>query len=304
MNRRILAALLKTGIAAGVACFAAGLLLTCYPPLWGAWWWLASPSPRECSMAEAVRSVGYAAKYTAAEQRIAASARMVERDGDLQLWDIPGARPFWLCHDFQSANAITFAEQVADQYSHPAVHLQRGDIVLDVGADFGSVTWRALQSGAQKVVAIEIAPQKWECLKRTFAREIAEGRVVVVQQGVWDRDGTLELSGDSVVLDRGKAKQTVGVTTIDHLVENLHLPRVDFIAMDIEGAEKPVLRGAIETLRRFHPRMAIAAEHLADDVVAIPKTVTSMAPNYRTICGRCELENRRLVSKVLWFAQQ
>ena len=301
MFRRILVALMKTGIVLGCAFIGTVALLRCCPPLGGAWWWLASPSPKECNMAEAVRSVGYLGRYDAAETRIASSARMIQRDGDLQLWDIPGARQFWIYQDFQRRNATTFAEQVADQYGHPDVHVQPGDIVLDVGADFGSVTWRALQSGAQKVVAIEIAPQKWECLKRTFAKEIAEGRVVVVPLGVWDQDGTLELGDDSVVMDRGKTKQTVRVTTIDHLVADLHLPRVDFITMDIEGAEKPALRGAAETLRRFHPRMAIAAEHLPDDAVAIPKTVTGMVSNYRTICGRCELRDRRLVANVLWF---
>jgi hypothetical protein len=104
-----------------------------------------------------------------------------------------------------------------------------------------------------------------------------------------------------VVIDRGQTKQTVRVTTIDHLVEELHLPRVDFISMDIEGAEKPALRGAVETLRKFHPRMAIAAEHLADDTVAIPKTVHEMVPAYQAICGRCEMHDRRLVSNILWF---
>jgi FkbM family methyltransferase len=34
------------------------------------------------------------------------------------------------------------------------------------------------------------------------------------------------------------------VTTIDHLVEELQLGRVDYIKMDIEGSEREALKGA------------------------------------------------------------
>jgi FkbM family methyltransferase len=51
------------------------------------------------------------------------------------------------------------------------------------------------------------------------------------------------------------------LTTIDKIVDELHLPRVDLIKMDIEGAEVKALAGARNTLSRFHPRMSTAAEH-------------------------------------------
>jgi FkbM family methyltransferase len=210
-------------------------------------------------------------------------------------------REFWVLGAFDKMNALAFAEQAALQYWHPSVHFQPGDIVLDVGADYGSVTFEALRAGAQKVIAIEIAPEKWPCLERTFAKEISEGRVVVVREGAWDSESTLELGGDSVVLERGSQKQRVRVTTIDQMVLELRLPRVDFITMDIEGAEKAALRGAVNTLRKFRPRMAIASEHLPDDTVAIPRTVHAMVPDYEVICGQCNSVNYKLLAQVIWF---
>jgi predicted RNA methylase len=59
-----------------------------------------------------------------------------------------------------------------------------GAVVLDCGAHVGVYTRRALNEGAAKVIAIEPVPQTVECLRRTFRREIAEGRVVVYQKGV------------------------------------------------------------------------------------------------------------------------
>lgn len=264
--------------------------------------WAGATGEKQCTLAETLRSARYFQELQAARSRIAGSARMVERDGELQLWEVPGARRFWLYRKFDGQNAFTFAEQVARQYDHPDVHVKRGDIVLDCGADYGSVTWRALEAGASKVVAIEIAPEKWTCLNRTFAREIAEGRVVVVPAGVWDREDTVELGADSVVFAQKVEKRKVRVTTIDRIVEDLGLPRVDFIAMDIEGAEKQALRGGAGTIRRFHPRMAIAAEHLPDDATAIPAEICAMAPRYQTICSVCEMQpGRGLVSNILFF---
>jgi len=65
----------------------------------------------------------------------------------------------------------------------------------------------------------------------------------------------------------------VPLTTVDDLVSELKLRRVDFIKMDIAGAEKRALLGARSTLVTYTPRLVIAAEHLPDDGEAIPLAV-------------------------------
>ena len=292
---------LKVGIALAVVLLGTEAALIAYPPLAAAAFWLGSSPGAQCNAAETVRSVAYHRQFDRVHKQVLESARLVRQDGNLQLWDVPNMRDFWILGTFSKLNALAFAEQAARQYWHPSVHFQPGDIVLDVGADYGAVTFEALRAGAQKVIAIEIAPEKWPCLERTFAKEISEGRVVLLREGAWDSESTLELGGDSVVLERGSQKQKVRVTTIDQMVVELKLPRVDFITMDIEGAEKPALRGAVNTLRKFRPRMAIASEHLPDDTVAIPSTVHAMVPDYQVICGQCNSVSGKLVAQVTWF---
>jgi hypothetical protein len=53
---------------------------------------------------------------------------------------------------------------------------------------------------------------------------------------------------------------------IDDVVPELGLTRVDVVKIDVEGAEVLVLRGARETLMRFHPKlvMEVLPDHLAN----------------------------------------
>ena len=55
--------------------------------------------------------------------------------------------------------------------------------------------------------------------------------------------------------------------------------------MDIEGAEQPALRGAIQTLKRDRPRLAISLYHSMDDMVQIPRWIADLDRGYRFYLG-------------------
>jgi UDP-3-O-acyl-N-acetylglucosamine deacetylase len=93
----------------------------------------------------------------------------------------------------------------------------------------------------------------------------------------------------------------VPLTTIDKIVAELKLPRVDFIKMDVEGAEVPALHGANDTIQRFKPRMAIATEHKPDDEFTIPFTVRAIRSDYGMQCGPCVEGNAHIRPDVLFF---
>ena len=104
------------------------------------------------------------------------------------------------------------------------------------------------------MVTVEPDPDNLICLKRNLAEDIEAGRVIVYEKGVWDREDELFLqrhthAGDATVdLESGIP---VKLTTVDKIVSELDLRRVDFIKMDIEGSEQRALKGAQETIRRF-----------------------------------------------------
>ena len=212
----------------------------------------------------------------------------VRQDGKFEVWSTPQGE-FWYPGPFTDLDAFVLGEEEFDIYR--TYRIKPDAIVLDCGANVGTFTRRALNRGAAKVIAIEINPESAEALRRTFAKEVGEGRVVVYPKGVWDKEAELDLHGDSVVLPRDGAAKRLPLTTIDHIVSELQLPSVDFIKMDIEGAEKNALRGGQETLAKFSPVMAISAEHLPDDMTSIPALVSELVPGrYHMVFGFCEFK--------------
>jgi len=194
---------------------------------------------------------------------------------------------------------------------HPVSNVRPGDIVLDCGAHIGIFTQRALDQGAAKVVAIDPDPVQIECLRRNFAQEIEAGRVILVEKGVWSSSGTLPLnvgvqnSGmSSLVAETGGDTLDVPVTTIDELVADLALERVDYIKLDIEGAEREALKGGLATIRKFQPRILLEAYHRPDDMEVLPEILYRTHPEYVPYCGDCELTDdpaNRLVPHFIYW---
>lgn len=217
------------------------------------------------------------------------------REGDLVRWSTP-LGPLWTPPG--NDLILLLAEYATDVYSLRAQSFREGDVVMDIGANVGTFSRAAFQAGASKVIAIEPSPLNVEALQRNFAEEIEAGRFVLVPKAVWNEPGEMTLNVyalsvlDSLVMeDRHEAeikkRVPVELIPIDALVEELGLDRVDFIKMDIEGAERHALEGAAETLRRFRPHLAIATENLPDDVDAVPAAVFAAVPDYDLEYGRC-----------------
>ena len=267
----------------------------------------ASQRNRRCTYAD-VWALSPPVEMVVARRALRKTFSVAKQDGAFELVRTP-AGPYWIPNRDIDTLAETLVEQQNDVYEGP-VGVRAGDVVLDCGANVGAYTRHALDRGAKVVVAIEMAPESLECLRRNLEREVTGGRVIIYPKGVWNKDDELQLStGDdwastasSVVLDRGRRGPKVPLTTIDKLVAELQLLRVDFIKMDIEGAEMQALEGARDTVRRFHPRMAISVEHRPTDPDRIPGVVHGLWPEYVSECGPCTNVNGSIQPDVL-FAQ-
>ena len=262
-----------------------------------------------CPLGNAVRVAKDRRDAERIKTQILTASSLVREENGLELWDTPKGR-FWIPKGNRYVLPFNLAEMERRVYGSGEHFIHPGDIVLDCGASDGDFTRVALAAGAAKVISIEVSPPAIECLRRNLAEEISGGRVVVYPKGVWDHNDTLTLNIDdtnfaanSVVMKPASSRPTVQVplTTIDEIVRELNLPRVDFIKMDVEGAETRALNGARETLLKFRPRLAITAEHKPEDEFAIPDTVRKIRPDYHTECGPCLESQGRIRADVLYF---
>lgn len=238
-------------------------------------------------------------------RRIAKASAVVERDAEgYNLHNTPMGM-FW--SPTNNALYYNLGEMSLKLYGIGADGVMAGDVVLDCGANVGTFTRIALAAGAAKVVAFEIDPRNVECLRRNFRQEAAEGRVIVMDKGVWNSAGTVEVKiyqnsnwNTAVMPDRPETQEkprimTLPVTSIDQAVEQLGLERVDFIKMDVEGAEVEALRGARRTLQRFRPRLSVATENLPDDIERVPTVIREIVPEYQIRPGICRRIRRFMI---------
>ncbi|HZT31978.1 MAG TPA: FkbM family methyltransferase [Bryobacteraceae bacterium] len=244
------------------------------------------------------------------KDEILGASRLIEKDpAGFHLWDTPRGR-WWIPEGDDWVLPFNLAEQQRQIYGTGERAVKAGDTVLDCGANVGVYTRVALDAGAKTVVAIEPAPENLEALRRNFSSEIAAGRVIIMPKGVWDKDDMLTLSidphntaADSFVMNQKPTNKTIQVplVTIDELVAELKLERVDYIKMDIEGAETHALAGAQQTLAKFHPRLSLASYHVPTDPERIPQLVRQAWPGYQMECGPCAEANGRVRPDVLYF---
>lgn len=77
-----------------------------------------------------------------------------------------------------------------------------------------------------------------------------------------------------------QGSEVAQIVTLDDYVREHNLPSVDFIKMDVEGAELDVLRGAAITIAKCKPILALSAYHKLDDFWTLMNFVRSIRPDY------------------------
>lgn len=106
-----------------------------------------------------------------------------------------------------------------------------------------------------------------------------ESEVDIVHSGVAEKNGYLyfESNGASSRLVDHETQNRIQVSSLDTYFQN---SRIDFIKMDIEGAELGALKGGISVIKRDRPILAISVYHSLEDRINIPKYLYEQLDNY------------------------
>lgn len=135
-------------------------------------------------------------------------------------------------------------------------HVQPGDVVMDVGAGFGSYTLTALAAGASLVLAIEPGKEEFFALcQNLYVNNTPPARCLPLNCAVMDVDLVTgydpEIRSCAAGPTRVMEHRLGG--TVDGLVRGYGLPKLDWLKIDVEGAELHVLTGASKTLSEVKP---------------------------------------------------
>lgn len=150
-------------------------------------------------------------------------------------------------------------------------HVDEGMTVLDIGANVGAHTLHLARLVGPDGRVLAFEPTRWAvdklqaniALNPQLAAPISVFQVMLVGRDDVEVPDELPSSwpieaGDDVhPLLRARSMPTEGAKagTLDSIVEEAGLARVDFIKMDVDGYECQVLEGMGRTLREFRPLM-------------------------------------------------
>jgi FkbM family methyltransferase len=135
--------------------------------------------------------------------------------------------------------------EIRDAYWKP----KNGDRVIDVGARYGSYTLPALAAGAH-VTAVDYNDQMLSILRGAAA---LNGYEQLDTLCVMLFDGTPYPAELSAQIAEPCPPDGAHFSTLDDIATG----HVDWIKIDVEGAEFAVLNGGMRVLRESHPRLLI-----------------------------------------------
>ena len=147
------------------------------------------------------------------------------------------------------------------------------DIVIDAGANLGHISiYLSKKVGVDgKIYAFEPDGKNIQSLKKNISlNKDLPDNIVIEDLLLWNENTLIDFEeagtvGSSAVWFSGSEnivkKQAV---SIDSWVDKKGIKKLDFIKMDIEGAEIEALDGCVETIKKFSPNFAIASYHIVN----------------------------------------
>jgi FkbM family methyltransferase len=186
---------------------------------------------------------------------------------------------------------------ISKQYEYKSstcerIYVKKHDSVIDAGGCWGDSTlYFSEMAGNGKVYAFEPDNNNLRILDKNLSlNPKLKKKIKVIKKPLWSFSNKklyLTNSGPGAITseqnqDNHNMKTSI---SIDDFVSKYRVPSIDFIKMDIEGAELPALKGAVKTIKKFKPTLAISIYHSFDDFVDIPKYIKTTFPFYNLYLG-------------------
>jgi FkbM family methyltransferase len=201
-----------------------------------------------------------------------------------------------------------FTDFILKQYEYNnngnLIKADPGDIVIDGGGCWGDTAlYFANEVGPLgKVFSFEFIPENIKIFERNISLNKDFLNIVeLVNKPLWRDSSTRMYFKDQGPGSKVSINNFEGSTgkcdtlCIDDLVYKNNLSRIDFIKMDIEGAELDAINGARESIRKYRPKLAIALYHSVDDFETIPLLIKELVPEYKFYFSHCSINEEESI---------
>ncbi|MBO7612156.1 MAG: FkbM family methyltransferase [Elusimicrobia bacterium] len=187
------------------------------------------------------------------------------------------------------ARALLDKLVIHNQYSYKDCKVEKGDFVIDAGGCWGdtSLIFSSIVGNEGKIFTFEFFDDNLNILRENFSynKNLSEN-IILTEQPLYNKSNkNLYLNhacADITTLTENKNNLNQYKTIcIDDFVEKNKVKKIDFIKMDIEGYELKALQGATNTLKKYKPKLAIAAYHKYEDYYEIPKFLNELNIGYK-----------------------
>ena len=128
-------------------------------------------------------------------------------------------------------------------------HPQPGEVVIDVGSCDGAYTIPALEAGAT-VYAIDARAHTLDAIPH-------HPSLVKIHRAIYDGRAYPPELLDAIANGPHASSREMVSDARWSTIDSFRWPRVDWIKIDVEGGELGVLRGAVSTIIKHHPKLLI-----------------------------------------------
>lgn len=184
-----------------------------------------------------------------------------------------------------TGNAGYLPLSLHQEYYHPCVQPEPGDIMLDGGvSDMVGAQIQFAQSvgSTGHVFGFEPIPDMAAIAKRNLK---VFPQYHLQTAGLGEASGQIHFTylRDSSHIAASPAHENsvlCQMTTIDDFVQKHHLGRVNCIKLDVEGAEILALAGGRKTIMKHRPKLIVCLYHKPSDMIDIPLFIHKIVPEY------------------------
>ena len=156
----------------------------------------------------------------------------------------------------------TFEQEEID-FRNKYWQIKEGDVVFDIGASYGSYTLTAAVMGAT-VYSFEPEPTVFYDLTKNIELNNWQGKCFPFNLGLWNNEESIDMKQYAPHWPAYTISCNYNMKTLDQIVNENEISKIDWIKIDVEGAEENVIRGGLAAINKFKSKMLIECHPFLD----------------------------------------